>query len=94
MRAMKVFGVIVICGAMTTAWATFDEWPSQVVYGADSEQKQVSGDLDRRLATILPFAGLRFRGLAIDRHRRAEQRRRRSRPTGPAEPAQSTGSDQ
>ena len=57
MRALKVSSVIVICGAMATAWVTFDGWPSTVVYGADSEKERVSGDLDRGLATILRSAG-------------------------------------
>ena len=78
MRVMKVFGVIVICGSMTTAWATFDGWPSQVVYGADSEQERVSGDLDRGLATILRSAGFtgRIEGtLEVRLGRRLDRRR-------------------
>ena len=58
MRAMKVIlGVIVICGAMAATWATFDGWPSLVVYGAAPDQERVSTDLDRRLATVLRSAG-------------------------------------
>ena len=52
MRATKVFGVMVICGATTTAWAALAGG-----YGADSGQERVSGDLDRGPATILRSAG-------------------------------------
>jgi cytochrome c peroxidase len=78
MRAMTVLSVIAICGAIATAWATFDGWSSTVVYGADAEQEWVSRDLDRRLATILRSADFtgRIEGTLEARLRRRLDRHR------------------
>ena len=76
MGATKVIvGVVAIwSGAMAATWATVDRWPSLVVYGADAAHEQPeSGDLDRRLATVLRSAG--FTG-TIETTLEARMRRR------------------